>query len=757
MKLGFFSDEAMDKVVMMEMRRQNKQLYEFGPFRLDVAERLLTREGEPVQLPPKVFDTLLAMVEHEGHLLEKDDLIKILWPDSVVEEGSLTRNVSYLRKALGEGEAGRQFIETVPRRGYRFVAPVRTAVGSGREAERAAEISLAVPPAPEPLPSPATTASGATGSAARRKRLLLAASAFVMAAVAVIAVYVVRASRSAADVFLTSAKLRLTKLTYTGQSRLPTLSPDGKYLAEVVDDGRRQSLRVRQVETSGGVEIIPSADVNYRGLTFSPDNSFLYYVIYEGGGSVGTLYRIPTLGGVAKRISNDVDSAASLSPDGCQLAFLRNAPARGESALIVANADSGEERSLAIRRNPQTFSLVGAAWSPDGQQIACVARTLCDGVALMDVLAFNIRIGTQTQITTQVRGRRWMTIGQLCWVNNDALLAVAWREPTYTFADQLWLIPARGGEARQVTNDSNSYAGVSASANGLRAVTTQIARASKIYVAPYTQIERSTQIATSFLGNAGINPGLAWTPDGRIVYSSAANGQSDLWMMNADGSARKPLTDDIHTDLQPVVSPDGREVVFVSWRDGTQGLWQMGLNGGGLRLLTKGVGESSHEFSSDGKWIVYDAVEAGTPSLWRMPSGGGVAERLTSFYSWKPVASPDGQWLACYFLESPTSGAKIALVRFGEQPADKPARVLSELPSRDRALIQWTPDSRALIFSRTQDGVSNLWQQPIDGGAARQMTNFTEDKILNFALSHDGRIAYERGRLLGDTVLVSFR
>ncbi|HMY76631.1 MAG TPA: hypothetical protein PLQ88_32730, partial [Blastocatellia bacterium] len=558
-------------------------------------------------------------------------------------------------------------------------------------------------------------------------------------------------------VFLSSGKLRLTKLTYTGQSRLPTLSPDGKYLAEVVDDGRRQSLHVRQVETSGGVEIIPPADVNYRGLTFSPDNSFLYYVTYEGSGSVGALYRIPTLGGVAKRISNDVDSAIALSPDGRQLAFLRNFPSRGESALIVSNADGGEERSLAIRRNPQTFSLVGPAWSPDSQQIACVARSLCDGVAVMDVLAFNARNGAQTQITTQIRGRRWVTIGQLCWVNNEALLAVAWREPTYTFADQLWLIPARGGEARQVTNDSNSYAGVSASANGLRAVTTQIARASRIYVAPYEQIERGTPIATSFLGNAGINPGLTWTPDGRIVYSSAANGQSDLWVMNADGSARKPLTDDIHTDLQPVVSPDGREVAFISWRDGTQGLWQMGLNGGGLHLLAKGVGDSSHGFSPDGKWIVYDAVEAGTPSLWRMPSGGGTAERLTSFYSWKPVASPDGQWLACYFLESPSSGAKIALVRFGNQPTDKPARVLGELPSRDRTLLQWTSDSRALIFSRTQDGVSNLWQQPIDGGAARQLTNFTEDKILNFVLSRDGRIAYERGRLLGDTVLVSFR
>ncbi|HMY73745.1 MAG TPA: transcriptional regulator, partial [Blastocatellia bacterium] len=220
MKLGFFSDEVPDEVVMMEMRRQDKQLYEFGPFRLDASERLLTREGETVQLPPRVFDTLLALVEHEGRLLEKDELIKILWPDSFVEEGSLTRNVSYLRKALGDGEAGQQFIETVPRRGYRFVAPVKMAFGNGREAEHRTEINAVVTSAPigdksaksenghrqslapEPLASPAATASGVTGNAVKRKRWLPAALALAIAAVAVIAVYVVRASRSAADVFL---------------------------------------------------------------------------------------------------------------------------------------------------------------------------------------------------------------------------------------------------------------------------------------------------------------------------------------------------------------------------------------------------------------------------------------------------------------------------------------------------------------------------------------------------------------------------
>ena len=105
------------------MSHRSQQIYEFESFRLDVAERLLLRDGDVVPLQPKVFDLLLALVEHQGRLLEKDELMKLVWPDTVVEEANLANNISILRKTLGEN--GQQFIETVPKRGYRFVAQVR--------------------------------------------------------------------------------------------------------------------------------------------------------------------------------------------------------------------------------------------------------------------------------------------------------------------------------------------------------------------------------------------------------------------------------------------------------------------------------------------------------------------------------------------------------------------------------------------------------------------------------------------------------
>src|ERR1043166_4768030 len=97
--------------------------YEFGPYRVDPAERRLLRGDAPLPLTPKAFETLLALVENAGRGLDKDELLRRVWPDTFVEEGSLMRNISVLRKVLGD-EDGR-YIETMPKRGYRFVAPIR--------------------------------------------------------------------------------------------------------------------------------------------------------------------------------------------------------------------------------------------------------------------------------------------------------------------------------------------------------------------------------------------------------------------------------------------------------------------------------------------------------------------------------------------------------------------------------------------------------------------------------------------------------
>src|SRR5262249_35098648 len=114
------------RVLSRSMTNGQNQLYDFGPFRVDAEERVLFRDGEVVSLPPKTFDTLLALVRNSGRALDKNALMKEIWPDTFVEEANLAQQISLLRKSLGEDAGGRRYIETIPRRGYRFLSKVET-------------------------------------------------------------------------------------------------------------------------------------------------------------------------------------------------------------------------------------------------------------------------------------------------------------------------------------------------------------------------------------------------------------------------------------------------------------------------------------------------------------------------------------------------------------------------------------------------------------------------------------------------------
>src|SRR5262245_39880059 len=123
------------------MHKETNHLFEFGPFRLDAGERLLMRDGRITPLPPKVFDTLLVLVENSGRIVSKDELMQSLWPDTFVEESNLTQNISKLRGALGYGGGDAQYIETVRGRASRFVAGVRPLAVSGVSAEKAIAVN----------------------------------------------------------------------------------------------------------------------------------------------------------------------------------------------------------------------------------------------------------------------------------------------------------------------------------------------------------------------------------------------------------------------------------------------------------------------------------------------------------------------------------------------------------------------------------------------------------------------------------------
>jgi Tol biopolymer transport system component/DNA-binding winged helix-turn-helix (wHTH) protein len=744
------------------MLKQTKQLYEFGPFRLDVDERLLVRDGRMTPLPPKVFDTLLVLVENSGRVVSKDELMQSLWPDTFVEESNLTQNISQLRRALGDGTAGAQYIETIPKRGYRFVASVQSlAVNGISEAEAIAVNGHAPAPAADPadqsdgLEQTLSPAVEVTTEKLSRKRFVAVATLMAFSAAIVVLALIV-ASRRAGKAGTAFQQATLIKLTASGKVFNPAISHDGKFVAYATEDGDLQSLWVRQLASNSSAQIVAPAEVIFVGVTFSHDDNLIYYVARRKGEEVNKLYQVPLLGGAPREIMAGVDSPVTFSPNGQYFAFVRNYLTERETALIVVKHDGSEERKLLTRKRPETLSRRGPSWSPDGRMIACTAGVGRQGETSAWVLAVNVEDGSSAPIGSQT----WTFVGQVAWLGDGSGLVIsAWQRRWGVYGDQIWLLTFPEGKTRPVTKDLNNYESVSVSTNLAEPgaiITQRMDRVSRISIVSKGSdgfgAERSAQIQSGFSSAFSEGFGLDWTPDERLVYGSQASGNLDVWITTADGKHQKQLTRDAQIDFMPVVTPDGRHIVFASERAGGGHIWRMDLDGGDLKQLTRGKNDSTPTLSPDGRWVIYTSYPSGGPSLWKVSIDGGEPTQLSAASAGRPWVSPDGKWIACYYQDQKDGNFKVALMPFaGGEPT-----LVEGLAQPELFVIRWSPDSSALTYIATQQGVSNIWSKPIDGGPARQLTNFTTDRIFRFAWSRDGKfLACERGIVINDAVLIS--
>jgi DNA-binding winged helix-turn-helix (wHTH) protein len=263
------------------MSHQLQPIYEFEPFRLDVAERLLLRDGKVIPLQPKVFDLLLVLVEHNGHLLVKDELMKLVWPDAVVEEANLANNISILRKTLGGN--GQQFIETAPKRGYRFVAGVRevAADGAGPGERQQAE--------PDESNKEPVATSGAKSLISRIRDHQLGIS--VTLAAIIIGLVAVAYLRSSSPQPLPRTLVRLT--FDAGLQSEPTWSPDGRWIAYSAYRGDNFDIWVKPVAGGDQLQVTRSLAHDWQP-DWSPDGSQIVFRSERNGGG---LFVAPPSGG----------------------------------------------------------------------------------------------------------------------------------------------------------------------------------------------------------------------------------------------------------------------------------------------------------------------------------------------------------------------------------------------------------------------------------------------------------------------------
>ena len=599
---------------------------------------------------------------------------------------------------------------------------------------------------------PVSTAGNAPTVAPLRsvsRNFLLGAVAGVVA-VSLVAAIVLRTRSSAAPPSTASRpfdSINLTRLTTTGTAGLASISGDGRYVAHVSAKGGQQSLWLRQIATTSNVEIVPPADVRYVGVSFSRDGNHIYYTTYERGTNLGNLYQIAVLGGGARLIVEDIDTAVTFSPDGSRLAFVRGYPDGGTSAVIVANADGSNQRQLAVRKRPVEFALLGVAWSPDGKTIAATGAS--GGRMRGEVVALDVATGAERVVPTP----EWRQVSRVAWLPDGTAILANAQESAGESSSQVFLVNYPSGEVRRLTSDLSSYTGLSVAPDGQSFACIRNELRATIWTQPAGDPAKAVAVSKDAGTDDGIH-GLAWTPDGRIVFTTEASGNPDVWIMARDGSRRVQLTSTPGQDIRPRVTVDGKYIVFVSDRDGGSRLWRMGLDGSGAtRLSPDLVARSRAALSADGKWAYY--TEAAGESR-KVSIDGGASESVfvgrdrsalpPGFH--EPIPSPDGATVAGHYIDQAARGERIALVPL----AGGPPKLLPTVPPS----ATWSPDGRSLIYIDTRGGISNLMQQPIAGGAATALTKFTSEEIFGYALSPgQGQVGLVRGRINSDVVLIS--
>ncbi len=604
------------------------------------------------------------------------------------------------------------------------VAPLKVNAGQAAVKSEKAEVANT---GQKPTASATSSAEYIVSEVKRHKKvavLVFATLAIAVASVAFGFYKFIGRNRSAVHF----QKMSMTRLATSGRSRGAAISPDGKYVAYVRDDAGQRSLWLRQVGTTSDIQISPQTDAGE--LTFSLDGIYLYWSNF-----FGDLHRMPVLGGPKSLLLKRVNSCIAFSPDGKRFAFFRgDYPSQGESSLLVANVDGTSEQKLASRKQPDSFE-GGPAWSPDGKVIACTT-----GSAYMSVVEVRVESGAQKSMTSQ----RWNEVKNLAWLSDGSgLLMLA--SDQGSLSTQVWQLSYPGGESRRITNDFNGYEGLSLAANSRVFVTVLEGQAANIWIASAGEVSRARQVTS----RAGKYFGLALTPDGKLVCASEASGNLDIWIIDLRGGDGRQLTVNASANLLPSVSPDGRYVVFTSTRSGAVNIWRMDIDGANPKQLTNGNFDYNSSCSPDGKWVVYVHENSGTPTLWKVSIDGGNPVQLTDKDAGNPVFSPDGKLIACSY-----GNGKVAIIT---SEGGQPRKVLDiPTPFIVEPGFQWTSDGRALTYADRRGGVSNIWNQPLDGGPPKQVTDFRSDEIFSFAWSRDGKqLALARGIETGDVVLVS--
>jgi len=593
-----------------------------------------------------------------------------------------------------------------------------------------------------------TTSSSAVAAAKKHK---LGLTVGTIAALAVLAaagfgVYSIL-HRSAAVPFQNFA---IAQVTNSSRAIVAAISPDAKYVLTVMNDKGLNSLWLRNVATGSDTQVVP-ASATIPNVAFSPDGNYIYFRKAENAiASDFNVYRAPVLGGTPKAVVHDVDTAFTFSPDGRRMAYFRaNNPETAKYRLLSANLDGSDEKVLYIAPLQDGMAR-WLAWSPDGKEIAFPAYR--PGNALGGINLFDLNTG---KIQTLPFADKMLS--EVTWSSGGDGLFVIYQQKGPNFnRRQIGYVALADGQLRPISRDTNSYATLSLSADGKTLATVQRKVVGNFYVLPG---EGSTSADLSPIASGGEHiQFFNWTADGGLLTSDL----SQLVRMNANGNNPSQLVSDPAANILSL-SPCGSYIVFPwAFHDNSNSvsIWRVNADGSHPIKLAEGRGDTFPVCSANENWVYYFAD---TKQLWRVPmDGSGEAKPIPgssvagAFLAGRGMGvSPDGKTVAYVVImilpEDRVDVEKIALLDVATLSL---SRILEANPRISKG-VQFTADGKAVAYPIAENGVDNVWIQPIDGAPGRQITHFNSEQIYSFHWSPDGKnLGVLRGHTDSDVVLL---
>ena len=640
-------------------------IYEFDEYRLDARNRLLWLGEKQISLTLKEFDVLLYLVENAGRVVEKNTLLEAVWENTFVEEATLARNVSWLRKKLAASGAADNFIQTLPRRGYRFAAPVKAIPSAAAFIEEKIVTEIIIEESislDEPFAAPAAFANNSpdgierlTASISERadalkilpaapparfskslKRLFGGLLAAVIIAAA--AFYFLR--NDAPIVVVLKSSIPFSGLP--GRENMPSFSPDGSQIAFAWNGGEGENFDIYAKQIGAGeprrLTVAPADEVN---PVFTPDNSQIAFVRRLGDRS--EVFRIPSLGGAERKIADlqsDI-SELSFSPDGRFLAASDLDEASGREAIFLIDVGSGAKRRLTAP--PELTKDRYAKFSPDGKKIAFLRRFNNSYDELLLVSG-----DETTQLTFEKSDMHGLS-----WRADNQTIVFARRESA--LVSNLWQISATGGAAQIIVSNGKSATNPAISADGRR-----LAYVEESFETDIWKFEKNLP-ARRLIESVLDDHSPDFSPDGaRAAFVSYRTGSAEVWIADADGKNQRQITggDSFEPAANPPektsfgtsagsprFSPDGQQIIYDAPVGGNPEIFTIAADGSGApRRLTFGTGRSFlPSWSADGNWIYFCSDRGASSNIWRMSPAGGSAVQITKNGGFESFPAPDNQ------------------------------------------------------------------------------------------------------------------